>query len=195
MAKRFVFLEITDPEIITLISGIREIAMGAQPRGNVHITIRGPYDREIPPSQLERYQRTLRSDPILLQGVDSFQDEGRQVVYMKVNHPKLRRMWWKPDFPVRTFGFNPHITLYEGTDAARAQGLIAFLVQEKLKLVTWDFAVTLHVTDHKDLFGTKRQGDALFLKLVNRGLVRPDILARLSRALDPHQAIRVAGTG
>jgi len=185
MAKRFVFLEIDDREIVSLLFGIREIAMGGKPRAALHITVRGPYDKEIPRRQIEKYQQVLRSNPLLLQGVGSFESGDRHIVFIKVNHPGLRRIWWKPDFPVRTHGFNPHITLYEGEDSSRAKLLTEFLRRERLKLLTWSFRVTLHVSDHRDLFADRPAWhDEPFLDLVNRGLVRPDILMRLRRALE-----------
>jgi hypothetical protein len=190
VAKRFVFLEINDSEIIALISGLREIATGSRPLSNVHITVRGPYSREISARQVEKYRRAMRADPILFQGVGNFQAKDRQLVYLAVHHPGLRRIWWKPDFPVRTFGFNPHVTIYEGTDADRASRLTAFLRKENLKLVTWDFSVTPYVSDHRDLFQAPQHREELFLGLVNRGLVRPDILTRLIRVVAPTNSIR-----
>src|ERR1700729_2120407 len=114
MAKHLIFLEITDPEINALIREIRDIADERAPHNNVHITFRGPYDKPVPPANLRRYERLLASDPIVLNGVGMFPGPQRTVIYLKVQHPKLRQLWWKPDFPISKFGFNPHITLYEG---------------------------------------------------------------------------------
>src|SRR5580765_506029 len=121
MAKRFVFLEITDPEINALLGWIRESAMGTPSRHNVHITIRGPYNVAVPKTQIARYQRLLGAHPVVFEGFDAFSAGGRTIVYVKVQHPRLRQVWWKPDFPILQFGFNPHVTLYEGEDTARAQ--------------------------------------------------------------------------
>ncbi len=183
MAKRFVFLEIRDPEINALVGWLREAAMGAPSRHNVHITIRGPYSREVPEPQLARYQNVLRSDPIVLEGFGSFQAAGRHVVYLKVQHPKLRKVWWKPDFPIKTYGFNPHVTIFEGADEVRAQTILDFLRKERLSVLTWDFEVTARVSDHRDLFTEPLRKAEPFLKLVNKGLVRADILNRFERAL------------
>ena len=183
MAKRFVFLEIRDPEINALVGWLREAAMGSAARHNVHITIRGPYSREIPESQLSRYQSVLRSDPIVLEGVGSFRAGTNHVVYLKVQHPKLRQVWWKPDFPIKDYGFNPHITIFEGKDGARAQAVLDFLRSEGLSVLTPDFEVTARVSDHRDLFSEPQRKAEPFLKLVNSGLVRADILNRFERAL------------
>jgi 2'-5' RNA ligase len=183
VAKRFVFLEIRDPEINALVGWLREAAMGTPSRHTVHITIRGPYSREVPKEQLARYHAVLRKDPIVLEGFDSFQAGARHVVYLKVQHPKLRQVWWKPDFPIQTYGFNPHITIFEGTDERRAHAALEFLSKERLTVLTWDFEVTARVSDHRDLFTEPQRKEEPFLKLVNKGLVRADIVNRFERAL------------
>jgi 2'-5' RNA ligase len=183
VARRFVFLEIRDPEINALFGWLRESAMGAPSRHNVHITIRGPYSAEVPESQLKRIQEALNADPIVFDGVGMFSAGTRYVVYVKVQHPKLRQVWWKPDFPVEVYGFNPHITLYEGGDKHRAEAVLHFLQHETLRVLTWDFEVTARVSDHRDLFGDAPRLAESFLGLINKGLVRPDIISRLERTL------------
>jgi 2'-5' RNA ligase len=183
VAKRFVFLEILDPELNALIGWLREAAMGTPSRHNIHITIRGPYSTAIPEYQIARYQNTLRRDPIIFEGVGEFRDGDRRVVYLKVQHPKLRQIWWKPDFPVKEFGFNPHITIFEGTDSPRADAIFEFLKKERLQLLTSDFEVTSRVSDHRDMFGEPTRKKEPFLKLVNRGLVRADVINRFERTL------------
>jgi hypothetical protein len=183
MAKSFVFLQITDSEINALIYGIRTIAMGVAPKSGPHVTIRGPYSRALSRTQLLRYGRILASHPVVLEGIDKFRSGDRTTVFMKVQHPKLLQVWWKRDYPIKEFGFNPHVTLYEGADDDRAQRLEGFLRREGIKLLTTDFAVTPYVSDNKDLFPAAESRERLFLNLVNRGLVRPDVLDRLDRAL------------
>jgi hypothetical protein len=183
MAKSFVFLRITDPEISALICGIRTIAMAVSPKSGPHITIRGPYSRPVPRTQLLRYGRLLASHPLVLEGVDAFQANDHSTVYLKVQHPKLLQVWWKPDYPTKDFGFNPHITLYEGADSGRAHRLLTFLRGEGMKLLTNDFAVSPYVSDHGDLFPLVEGREHTFLKLINRGLVRADVLDRLERTL------------
>jgi hypothetical protein len=187
MAKSFVFLQITDPEIGALIYGIRSIAMGVAPKSGPHVTIRGPYSRPLSGAQILRYGKTLASHPVVLEGIGKFQSGDRTTVFMKVQHPKLLQVWWKPDYPIKEFGFNPHVTMYEGTDDVRAQRLEIFLRREGIKLLTADFGVTPYVSDNKDLFPAVENHERLFLKLVNRSLVRPDVLDRLDRTLGSAQ--------
>ena len=183
MAKSFVFLEISDPEISALIHGIRTIATSSPPKSAPHITIRGPYSRPVSRKEILRYERILSSHPIVLEGIGAFQSGDRATVYMKVQHPNLRQIWWKPDYPIKQYGFNPHLTLYEGHDADRALRIETFLRREDIKMLTSEFSVSPYVADHKDLFPQTQGKEQLFLSLINRGLVRADVLARLERAL------------
>jgi 2'-5' RNA ligase len=187
MAKSFVFLEISDPEISALIYGIRAVAMTSPPKTAPHITVRGPYARPVSRKELLRYGRILSPHPVVLEGIGAFQSGDRTTVYMKVQHPYLRQIWWKPDYPIKEFGFNPHVTLYEGKDADRAGRLQVFLRREDIKLLTSDFSVSPYVSDHKDLFPRAEGKERLFLSLINRSLVRADVLARLERALGHDQ--------
>jgi 2'-5' RNA ligase len=139
MAKSFVFLEIGDPEIDALISGIRTIATGKRPKAVPHVTLRGPYSKQVPAEQLDRYARILSSDPLVLNGIGSFSRPHHITVFVRVQHSKLQQVWWKPDFPPKKFGFNPHVTLYEGDDIARGQRLLDFLTSEDIKLLTWKY--------------------------------------------------------
>ena len=162
---------------------MREVAVGHEKSGRNHVTIRGPYTEPIRPSQVSRYQRLLSSAPLLLEGVDTFQAVGRHFVYLKVHHPRLRQIWWKPDYPVAKYGFNPHITLYEGPDQLRAKAFVDFLKREQIKLLTWNFVVTTHVSDQRDLFARRTQDAELFLGLVRSGHVKPDVISRLGNWL------------
>jgi 2'-5' RNA ligase len=187
MAKSFVFLEISDAEIGALIYGIRAVAMTSPAKSAPHITVRGPYSRPVSRKEILRYGRILSSRPVVLEGIGAFQSGDRITVYMKVQHPNLRQIWWKPDYPIKEFGFNPHLTLYEGKDADRANRLQIFLRREGIKLLTSEFSVSPYVSDHKDLFPQTEGKERLFLSLINRGLVRADVLARLERALGQAQ--------
>jgi hypothetical protein len=184
VAKFFVFLQITDPEINALITGIRAVANGAAPKTLPHVTIRGPYNRSVPPEQIRRYNHLLSSHPLVLDGIGMFKTETHITVYLKVQHPKLLQIWWKPDYPTKRYGFNPHVTLYDGPNLDRGTRLREFLQLERLKLLTWKFAIVPHASDHTDMFQRMKESADLFLDLVNKRAVRPDILARLSWFLD-----------
>ncbi|MFT3907207.1 MAG: hypothetical protein QM718_12930 [Steroidobacteraceae bacterium] len=165
-----------------LLRWAREAAMGRDKPGNIHVTVRGPYSSPIRATQLARYRRLLASDPLLVEGAGAFAVGENTVVYLKVHHPRLRQIWWKPDYPVSMYGFNPHLTIYEGTDGARAERVLEFLRREQIKLLTWKFEVTTHVSDQRDLFPRSFRDVEPFLGLVRSGHIRPDIINRLTRA-------------
>ena len=72
-------------------------------------------------------------------GLGHFSNPGEQVVYLTVDSPQLRRIWWKPDYPIGEFGFNPHISLYRGPDRALANRLLCFQPLAALKLLCAEF--------------------------------------------------------
>ena len=55
----FVFLEITQPEIRSLLWRMQCILSGTQPRHPVHVTLRGPYAGRIAQERLERVRQVL----------------------------------------------------------------------------------------------------------------------------------------
>lgn len=77
-----------------------------------HITVRGPYSHEI---DIESFNTKAYGIPMTLDGVGRFTNQGQHVVFLACNAPKLKNIWWKPDY-----SFVPHLTLYNGTsrDAA-----------------------------------------------------------------------------
>lgn len=177
MPKHFVFLEILDPEINALLTRLREEFGGGKSKTNIHLTVRGPYTRPVAPKMFERYSRLIEADDVLISGVGMFDNIGSYVVYVGVHNSKLRRMWYKPDYPVKTFGFNPHISLYRGHDERLAKCIFHFLKAERIELICRHFRLTSYVTDQ--LFANQPAlMEKQFLELVNRGKVRFDVLQR-----------------
>jgi 2'-5' RNA ligase len=59
-------------------------------------------------------QRLSHEPKLRLSGVGRFELADCHVVYLSVQGEALRKVWWKPDFPINQFGFNPHITVFKG---------------------------------------------------------------------------------
>src|SRR5262245_1275972 len=116
-AATFLLLELLDPEVDFLLSGIKEILSGSRQTRPTHLTIRGPYEGPVPRSTVERCRRMLKYDVIRIAGVGRFRNKQEEVVFLKVDSPHLREVWWKPDFSIREYGFEPHVSLYRGRDA------------------------------------------------------------------------------
>lgn len=176
-SARFLFLELLDPEINVLLAGLRKVFGNGNASSHVHVTIRGPYSGEIPKGTIEKYEIIVRHHPIVIHGIDTFRNEGENVVFIRVHHESLRKVWWKRDFPIRDFGYNPHISLHKTPDPEFAKTIKDFLEGENINLSCNDFR--LAPCSKQGVFpflSIPRAGD--FPTLSGHGLVRPDILQR-----------------
>lgn len=187
-SQKFLFLEILDPEINGLLSGLRkEFAEGIS-ESSIHITVRGPYSRLIRDEEIDKCRRILDNEPILLHGIGIFDNPEEYVVYMRVLGERLSKIWWKPDFPKSKHGFNPHISLYRGTDGILANKIEDFLKKESLKLLCMNYRLTPYTSKQTEMFPFERApAEHLFLRLSNLRLVRPDIVQRASNLVRAHR--------
>lgn len=189
---RFVLLELVDEEISGLINGIREILMPDGFRTSVHLTLRGPYGpgEKIEPEEISKWTELLKAGPIVLDGIGTFRNRDRYVIYIKVSHRNLRRVWWKPDFPVERYGYNPHITLYEGDNWILVDKVADFLKGEKLSLLTEKFRLAIYTSKQDDLFNLPDVSFRAPLDLVNRKKVSLTFFQRLERLVREYQDVR-----
>ena len=107
---------------------------GVKPRHPIHLTLRGPYRREVPPEVMEKLWETLQGEELDIGGVGRFRNRHEEVVFLGVDSPSLRKVWWKRDYPIKTYGYRPHISLYRGRDAQFADHVFKFLKKEEKKL-------------------------------------------------------------
>lgn len=142
--QRFVFLEITDPEVASLLRRLQWILSGVDPRRPVHLTLRGPYRRDVPPGVLKNLRAALQGDVLRVAGVGRFRNRNEEVVFLRVDSPNLRKVWWKPSYPIKDHGYAPHISLYRGGDARFARRVADFLEREALDLTCAEYELTVH---------------------------------------------------
>lgn len=173
----FVFLEITDRDINYLLLGIQEILYGSRPKRAAHLTIRGPYSRSVTQATLKSLSDRLKYDVLEIAGVGRFSNPLEEVVYVNVTSPNLRRVWWKPDYPIERFGFNPHISLYRGPDSDLATRVETFFKHENLRLLCAEFRIVAHVSRSAQLEIFEPQVPRA---LVATGRVSPNLLERLT---------------
>ena len=138
----FVFLEITQPEIRSLLWRMQCILCGTEPRHPVHVTLRGPYAGNIAQERLERVRQVLCNDTLRIGGVGRFR-KPEEVVFLRVDSPNLRKVCWKRDYPKKD-GHEPHISLYRGSDAAFADRVADFLAREALEFSCTGYKLWIH---------------------------------------------------
>ena len=184
----FLFLELLDPVINDLLFRLRHEFTEGSLNSNIHVTIRGPYRKKITPETITKCGQLLDCEPILIHGIDMFENPDAYVVYIKVSGNRLREVCWKPEFPKKTYGCNPHISLYRGTDKELAEKVLDFLHKEPLKLICRDFKLTPYTSKQLALFPPKNTPfERYLLQPSNDYLVKPDIVQRAANLVHSHR--------
>jgi hypothetical protein len=86
-----------------------------------HITVRGPYTQR---RNVAALSSSIEGEPVTLQNVGYFFEKGQHTVYFEAAATLLPTVWHK-----ESFGFNPHLTLYDGPSRPRAIGLYQLLTR------------------------------------------------------------------
>jgi hypothetical protein len=182
-ASRFIILEFLDAEINGLLYGLMNEFGRVEIHNKIHITVRGPYYGPIPAEEILRCSNILKYDPILIHDAGIFEDEHIGIVYLKVTSPNLKKIWWKPDFPIDKYGFNPHVTLYQGKDLTLVRLIFNFLKKEQINLLCHDFRLIQYTSKQNELFPNEAPKERHFLELKNKRIVKADILQRAANLM------------
>ena len=189
MATRgFVFLEITQPEIRSLLWRIQWILSGTEPRHPVHVTLRGPYVRRVGSATIEKSRETLSRDTLRIGGLGRFR-KPEEVVFFRVDSPNLRKVCWKRDYPKKN-GYEPHISLYRGRDAMFADQVADFLTREALEFSCTEYRLWVHRRAglHFESSETRAAGSSETVVSFGGGQAEPQLLARLRQFVDDYRA-------
>lgn len=115
-SRYFCVLYIPGDELAGCIDAVRFLANPAV-KHRAHITVRGPYER---PTPVDKLNQMLAGNVVTVTGIGRFVGDRQQTVFLDCEGNRLRSVWWKRDF-----GYQPHITLYDGADAALAEAIAA----------------------------------------------------------------------
>lgn len=188
MSDYFLFLELRDREICTLLHELRFCFNEKPSKSNIHITVRGPYKHPFKARDIEKYKELMERDTIQIRGVGRFDFPESSVVFLRVESSHLEDIWWKPDYPKQIYGFNPHISLYSGNDKILANQIFDFLESESLCLETRQFELTPYVSNQFCLISSAhRKWEKHFLHLILNGKVKGDILKRAQTLVELHR--------
>lgn len=184
----FVILELLDPDINALLIGLRHVFDCSERALNVHITLRGPYYTRISKANICKFEKIVCQDPITIQGIDVFQNETENIVYIGAHSDSLKQVWWKRDFPFKDFGFHPHISLHKTPDLAFAKTISDFLREEDIKLTCNEFHLTTYMSKQQNLFPSAPLPQRkCFRRLSDPGLVHSDILYRAAKLVEEYR--------
>ena len=190
--RRFLFLEFLDPEINALLTCLQRAFGDNENNTGIHITVRGPYYSSISGKHIEKFERIVQRDPILIHGIGMFRNPEKNVVFIRVHSDALKNIWWKPDYPRSQYGFNPHISLYRTSDVDLASVIVNFLDKEGIKLICHDFRLVMFSSKQGELFPFRTVPTMRsFPELSNRLLVRSDIVQRAAKLMEEYRRSRV----
>ncbi len=119
--RLFYVVYLADPFVQSCLDLIRYLAEGAE-KTPAHVTVRGPYARRLTEKVEQSINEQIAGIAIDVLGVSSFFENSQNTVYLRCSAPELNQVWDKPDYP-----FNPHLTLYDGSDRVFAGELLAEL--------------------------------------------------------------------
>lgn len=123
MVRWFNFIDVADVRVKKLLDAIIFVANPYE-KTAAHITIGGPFENQIP---LDEAKRELIGSNVHVIGIGNFFSENQNTVYLRVGSTILEKHWNKKDF-----GYNPHLTLYDGSSKIFAKKLYEHLTAQKL---------------------------------------------------------------
>jgi hypothetical protein len=183
--SNFLFIVLKDPFVLGIIDFL-QTTIGNASKVQPHITIQGPLSDTVTADRINSVRRVLREDEILLANPSCFEGDHGVVLYMSATSKHMESVWNKPDYPISEFGFNPHITIYEGTDKIRVRSAIKFLKREPIELICRDFDVIPYVSKQVEMFPSDltHPDNCAFEKLLARGKVGSTFRARFLAAVN-----------
>lgn len=92
-----------------------------------HITVRGPYDSK---QELDRKYYERVGSTVSVSAVRDFFQQKQNTVYLHCDSSEIQSVWDKPDW-----GYEPHITLYDGPSRQFARMLKSALGSKEIHLV------------------------------------------------------------
>jgi len=184
MTSTFLLLEIVDPEVNAFLWRMRSIIAGRRAQGFIHVTLRGPYEHDVPIDSIDEWRRALVHDVLKIGGgVGRFSNRTEEVVFLKVDSPNLRSVWWKPSYPIERFGFEPHISLYRGGEREYADFIARFLRRRRVELLCAEHRLVWHRPGQADLFRAPSPSVAAMEQLLESTRMDTSILDRLEIAV------------
>lgn len=183
--RNFVFVVFDDPLVVGVLDFLHSAMMGAPLRLRPHITIQGPFGGKVGAEKIRKIASVLKEDVFLIGNPGVFWGEV-STLFFRVQSENLARVWLKPDFPTNKYGFNPHVTVYEGSDTELVKRAYDFLKKNRVELICREFSVVQYVPKQMDMFpneGADGDDDALS-KFIAKGSIPSSFRAKFLAAVN-----------
>ena len=186
---RFLVLEILDPEIQRSVACLRH-ALGSDIGSPTHITVRGPYWHSIRADDVRRFERIVQGTTISLRGFGTFTNPNESIVYFRAHNDALRRIWWKPDYPQKEFGFNPHVSIHRTANRQQALAISSFLNGQRIELLCKRFHLVLLTSKQEELFPLiPASGEALGQNEdLHQQSIRPEVIDQATQLVASYRS-------
>ncbi|GGD39640.1 hypothetical protein [Pseudoxanthomonas indica] len=173
--RHFVFVVFNDPTVVGVLDFLHSTMMHTRLPSKPHITIQGPFDEKVGADRIHKISEALSGDSFFIGNCGYFESNGRCSLFLRAASENLERVWVKPDFPKEKFGFNPHITFYEGGDVERVKRAHKFLSKNRVELMCSQFEVVQYVPRQMDMFPNEGvAGDTHAIsRLIAQGRIAP----------------------
>lgn len=176
--NNILFLEITDAEICFLLGRLREIFSNEIFNTNIHISIKGPQKS----FRMDLVNKFLqKKNPIRICDAGMFVNKNKYFVYLKVECENLETIWRKPDYNSE---YNPHITIYKGTNKRIADAVFNFMKNENLCLTCTEYSIAVHILRQRNFFTQNHHtGTHCFDRLIAQSGVKRSVLLRAEKMM------------
>ena len=168
--KYFFIANFIDDEISSYLNAIKYIAEPTN-FSIAHITLKGPFKTQ-QKKQFEVVKKQLENKEVQIIEIGNFFEDNQNTIYLKcVEDPELYQIWTsKTDRTYQTY--HPHITIYDGKDAAFSRDLYDILKKYSLKIKH-----TLKI-DEVDLYNKGKKKEMFYKEeVLNMHLLKEVILA------------------
>jgi hypothetical protein len=184
--KHFLFVVFTDPVVVGALQFLGSVMDSGNLSIKPHLTIQGPFEEKVDLDRIRVVKKNLEDDIFFIGNPGLFETPNGVALYLSVSSKNLRKVWNKPDYPIEKYGFNPHITIYDGPDLRKVKAAFDFLVKNRIELLCRDFEIAQYVPKQFDMFpveGAKGDVDAIG-KLMTRGSLGSSFRARFMAAVN-----------
>lgn len=161
----FYVIYIKDEILGSYLNAIRYLG-NPNEKNDAHITVRGAYKKSL--NNIQKYNSIVKGDKVIIRSVGKFFDKDQNTVYLTCESKNLKKVWQKFDY-----GFNPHITLYDGKSRDFAIKLVEILNSHLINF-------TFIVNELSELRIMKGQSDYRLRLDANIGYIKLIIGSKLS---------------
>jgi hypothetical protein len=128
----------------------------------------------------------MSHDVLRIYGAGRFSNAGEEVVYLRVESSHLREVWWKPDYPITSVGFNPHISLYRGANIALADAVADLLGETAIDILCAEFQLVGSRPAQVDAFRDAIWREEHVSRYIKTGKIPVALLTELRMAVRAH---------